>query len=160
MAWCLDANIFINSARLRFPPDIFPGFWRSLFAAFDDGRCVAIDEVKKELIRGDDEIATWAKTASFLANDDALTIAAMDEVVAAMHAHRPPYREHGKTRFLEGADPWVLAFCKAYGHTLVTQETASPTSLKSVKIPDIAHAVGVNVIDLNGMLRALNIKFQ
>lgn len=160
MAWCIDANIFIESARTRFPADIFPVFWTSLHAALGAGHCIAIDEVKKELVRGHDDLSTWAKSASFLPNDDEATTAALAEILGAVEQRAPAYLPHAKTTFQACADPWVIAYCKAHHHTLVTHEVSAPLGFKSVKIPDIAHAVGVTVVDLNGMLRALSIKFQ
>jgi predicted nucleic acid-binding protein len=160
MAWCIDANIFIESAHVRLPHDIFPAFWDALHRALQTGQCVAIAEVKNEITKVENPLTKWAKTAPFVANDDASTIAAMEHVVRAVEAHLPAYRDHAKTKFLDCADPWVIAFCKAHGHTLVTHEVSAPKSLTSVKIPDIAHAVGVTVVGLNGMLRALQIKFH
>jgi len=33
MALCLDANVFIQASRVRYPMDISPGFWDALLDA-------------------------------------------------------------------------------------------------------------------------------
>ena len=162
MPYCLDANIFIQSSRARFPIDIFPVFWTTLDAQVAAGTVISIEEVRGEVLRGKDGLADWVKArdALFMPNDDAATQGAMVHVAAAVEVKTPPYRQKAKDHFLDHADPWVIAFCQAHSHTLVTEETASPNSLKSVKIPDIASAVGVSVINLNAMLRAMKISFK
>lgn len=162
MPYCLDANIFIQSSRARFPIDIFPVFWTTLDAQVTAGTVISIEEVRGEILKGKDGLADWAKARDslFVANDDAATQGAMVHVASAVETKTPPYKQKAKDHFLDHADPWAIAFCKAHGHTLVTEETPAPDSLKSVKIPDIASAVGVDVINLNAMLRALKISFK
>lgn len=162
MAYCLDSNIFIQASRTRFPVDIFPVFWTKLEHHAGTGHVLSIAEVRSEILKGNDALAEWAKqrTALFQSNDDEKTALALAGVGAAVEAKRPAYQAKAKTHFLDHADPWVIAFCKAHGHILVTEETGAPDSVKSVKIPDIAKSVGVTVMNLNDMLRALGITFK
>ena len=162
MAHCLDSNIFIEAHRRRFPIDIVPVFWEALEEQATRSTILSIREVHRELLAGKDDLSSWAKAQIgwFLENSDPATIKALGLVDKAVSARIPSYRPVAKTKFMDGADPWVIAYCKAHGHTLVTEEAAAPDSLKTVKIPDIAKALGVPVMSLNSMLRELKIIFK
>jgi hypothetical protein len=162
MAHCLDSNIFIEAHRRRFPLDIMPVFWETIKQQAARSMIVSIREVHRELLAGKDELSAWAKTQAgwFLDNSDAATINALDLVGKAVGTRTPSYKSVAKTKFMGGADPWVVAYCKAHRHTLVTEEAAAPDSLKTVKIPDIAKVLDVPVMNLNSMLRELGIIFK
>jgi hypothetical protein len=94
----------------------------------------------------------------FRPNDDVETQARFADVAAAMEARMPVYRAEAKELFLAGADPWLIAYAKTHGHTLVSQEQGAPNSGRSVKIPDMCGAVVVPCMRTVDLLRALGVR--
>jgi hypothetical protein len=161
MAFCLDANVFIEAHRVRYPMELAPGFWDALLAAAAAGKVFSIEEVYAELESNDDDLSAWVimhRAAVFHRNDDAATQQALGDVYAVMEARRPPYRREAKEKFLSGADPWLIAHCLVHAHTLVTEEVGNPNELKKVRIPDIAGPLGVKVVPMLSMLLALKVR--
>lgn len=161
MAFCLDANVFIEAHQKRYPIDMVPGFWDALLAAAGKGLLLSIESVYDELAPSKDELATWAKEHHdllFRKNEDARTQAALSQVGQFLKEREPAYRAEAKEIFLAGADPWLVAFCKAHGHVLVTEEVEAPRSVRGVKIPDVATALDVETTTMLKMLRSLRVR--
>lgn len=59
----LDADVFIRAARQHYPFDLVPGFWKCLEEHAKAGRARSIDRVRDELLRGNDDLADWAKSS-------------------------------------------------------------------------------------------------
>lgn len=125
------------------------------------GHVLSIEEVYRELRGLDDDLSEWAEAnreVLFASNDDEATQQTFADVAVAVDARQPAYRQTAKDQFLSVADPWLVAFCRAHGHTLVTQERGAPDSLRSVKIPDACALVGVRCIGSLELLRALGVR--
>src|SRR5258708_7268831 len=103
MALCLDANVFIQAGRVRYPMDISPGFWDALLDAAKRGVVFSIEAVYDELKDSNDEWAEWAKThhaALFRANSDKATQDALVLVGNVLKTRPPAYRDEAKEAFL------------------------------------------------------------
>ncbi|MCC7110703.1 MAG: DUF4411 family protein [Deltaproteobacteria bacterium] len=161
MAFCLDTNVFVEAHRSRYPIDMAPGFWDALVKAAEKDLLHSIEAVYDELAASKDELAAWAKEhhdVLFRKNDDAKTQAALVELGQFLNERKPAYRDEAKEAFLAGADPWLVAYCKAYGHVLVTEEVEAPQGVRQVKIPDVAVALDVETATMLKMLRALGVR--
>lgn len=161
MSFCLDANVFIEAHRKRYPMDVAPGFWDALWAAARVGDVFSIDEVFGELKRGGDELSTWAerhRADLFRDNSEPSIQIALAEVARAVDDRRPSYTSAAKSDFFDGADSWLIAYCLVHGHTLVTEETGDPRQITKVRIPDIAAALQVPTIPMLTMIRYLKIQ--
>jgi hypothetical protein len=55
-------------------------------------------------------------------------------------------------KFLDGADPWIIASAIVLKATVVSQETATGAGSKKIKIPNVCDAFGVPCIDMLTML--------
>ena len=64
------------------------------------------------------------------------------------------FRPQAKTQFLGGADPFLIAYAVAHGHTVVTDEILIPGELKRVKIPAVCQQFAVPCTSPFEMLRA------
>ena len=158
MAYVLDANVFIEAQQRHYPMDVVPGFWAALLSLAKAGHVMSLDEVYRELQKGSTDIlAEWAKAHReilFRSNEDQATQLAFGEI----EERQPAYFDYAKNRFLDGADPWLISFCLAHGHTLVTHEVPARASQKFVKMPDICALVGVEHIRTVDMLRVLRVR--
>ncbi|MBI5498012.1 MAG: DUF4411 family protein [Deltaproteobacteria bacterium] len=163
MAFCVDSSAFIQAHQRYYPADLVPGFWDSLAAHAATGQVITIDEVRREIVHpgAQDQLAQWMQThAAMLVkpNDDPATQLAMKRVDAAMAARVPPYVYASIESFRSGADPWLIAYCLAHQHILVTHEEPAPRSTTKVRIPDVALLVGVGTVTLFEMMRTLGIR--
>jgi len=59
--YSFDSGVFINGRRDIFIPTAFPGVWKRTEEMIAMGQVRAVDEVKREVSRHDDETAKWAK---------------------------------------------------------------------------------------------------
>lgn len=143
MAYLLDTNVFIEATRSYYAFDICPGFWDWIEGGHRDGSIKSIDKVKSELIDYGDELAAWARRHGddFFLVQDAPAAAAMRTVSSWVQA--APHRDAGKREFLAGADPFLIAYASAHGHTVVTQELLVPNELRRVKIPVVCEALTI-----------------
>ena len=85
-----------------------------------------------------DELEKWARKLDgilFLPPNDSVQIY-YSQIVQAVSSN-PQYKAYEKQIFLAKADPWVIAYAKAYGGKIVTFEKTAPFS-KEPKIPDVA----------------------
>lgn len=102
---------------------------------------LAHDDPKKE-----DALEKWAKKLDgllFLPPDGIVQIY-YAEIVQAVNTN-PQYKVYETQLFLAKADPWVIAYAKAYGGQVVTFECSKPLQ-KKPKIPDVAQPFGVKCI--------------
>lgn len=58
------------------------------------------------------------------------------------------------------ADPWVIAFAKSNGSTVVTKETPAGNDGRRIKIPDVCEALNIEWIDDFELARRLGIRFK
>jgi hypothetical protein len=158
----LDANVFIEAKNRYYGFDICPGFWNWMDGVFDNG-VNTIDRVWTELIADkEDELSKWARDRKglphILASSDADTQAAFGEV--ANFVARGGYRAAAINKFLNGADPWLVAKAMCNGATIVTHEQPAPDSKKRVPLPDICTTFSVPYEDTFDCLRLAKAEFE
>ncbi|HOV61693.1 MAG TPA: DUF4411 family protein, partial [Candidatus Hydrogenedentes bacterium] len=57
----LDASVFIQAAQRYYAFDLAPGFWEALITHAEKQDLCSIDRVRDELLRGNDDLAEWAR---------------------------------------------------------------------------------------------------
>jgi hypothetical protein len=158
----LDASVFIQAYRSYYHFDIAPGFWNALIQHASTGVLLSIDRVKAEIDKGKDDLSKWANSHfhgwfESTAVDDVL--ATYGEVIRWAMA-QSQYTDAAKAKFAdeENADARVVAYAKAKGCVVVTQEKPAPQSKTEVKVPDVCNAFDVPWIDTFEMMRRLGIR--
>ncbi len=76
-----------------------------------------------------------------------------------LSSKRGQYTNDAIATFMGRGDPWLIAYCLAYDHTLVTHELPRPDAKRSVKIPDVCNALRVKWIGGFDLLRKLKACF-
>jgi predicted nucleic acid-binding protein len=133
-----DTSAFINGQRDLFKPKTFGALWDEIARMIQAGTVLAVDEVKRELRRKDDDVARWARSQRGLFVPLAHDIQqATRDVLAACPRLMA---QHGASR--NSADPFVVGLALARGGTVVTQETPA-SSPRRPRVPDACVAVGV-----------------
>lgn len=69
------------------------------------------------------------------------------------------FRSHAMNDFMNGADPFVIAYAMAHNHTVVTHEVHIQGAVRKVRIPTICQSLNVPCIRTFDMLRNENVRF-
>lgn len=159
MAYLFDADALIQAKDDYYGFDLCPGFWAWLDREAAAGQVFSIETVGKELMNGNDALATWAKErkGSFFKSLDPAAMGAMPAIAAWVQGH--DFRDHAKQSFLSGADAFLVAYAQVHGHTVVTHEIANPDVKRQVKLPVVCAAFGVPSMQTFAALRACGVQF-
>lgn len=135
--YSFDSGAFINGRRDIFVLPTFAAVWDSIAAMIGAGQVRAVDEVKREVSRHDDETAQWVKRQRGLFVPLTPDVQRATSQVLAKH---PRLISLGSNK--SSADPFVIALALANDGTVVTQETPS-NKLHKPRIPDVCIDLGI-----------------
>lgn len=163
MAYCIDANAFIQAKNDYYGFDFCPAFWSWLDRHAEAEDLICVRAIHDEIAGGGDDLAAWFRDRArhkWVHRIDAhATQTAYRAVAAHVEGRRGHYFDEAIANFLAKADPWLIAYARANGHTVVTHERSRPDSRRRVQIPDVCQALGVPCIDPYALLRALHARF-
>ncbi len=146
--YSVDTSAFIKGRRDLYVPGVFVGLWDQVAQLIQVGDLVAVDVVRDELDKRDDEVRAWARSQlGLFVPLHADVQAGTSRVLTAV----PKLVGNAKGR--NTADPFVIGLALARGLTVVTEETRSG-SLARPRIPDACEAVGVPCTTLVGLATA------
>lgn len=161
--YLLDANILIEAHKRYYGFDLCPGFWEALIRQHRVDRVYSIDRVKREIDNSKkDKLADWAKTKApkaFFKNTDSKEVIEQFARMVAWVQDETQYRQEAKDEFASVADGWLIAFAKAEGLVVVTDEVFNPEIRKKVKIPNVCRQFTIECVNTFQMLRELGIRF-
>lgn len=156
----VDANVFITAHRLLYPFDIAPGFWEQLSDRASD-RIVIIEEVQKEIRKGQDPLADWYECErgkfTVLGIPTADVIDSYRRIINSVNNNKQ-YRQSAKEEFAASTDLWLCAHGLATGQTIVTLETYDAEIRKRVKIPNVCREFGIKYVNLLQFMREIGIR--
>jgi hypothetical protein len=156
----IDANVLLEAANTYYTFDRVPGYWEWLASSIRSGRVRSVSLVADEIVFPD-ELVDWvdelAKDGLFLDVSDSEIQTSFAEV--ADWVVRNPFGPEHIAKFLDGADPWIIAAGRVLGATVVTQESPLGPGTKKVKIPNVSDQFGVPWINTFTMLNRLDAKF-
>ncbi|HEF4758629.1 TPA: DUF4411 family protein [Pseudomonas putida] len=157
MSYLLDTNSYIQAKNTHYRMGFCPGFWDWLDSAYDAGKISSVSLVYRELIDYGDELSDWAKERPnhFLPVEDSNTQDAYAQITRFVMSLPLP-RNTEKARFLDGADPWLIAKASATGQTVVTHEVLVPPVSQKIKIPNICRQFNVPYVSAFDLLDTLN----
>lgn len=158
--YLLDANIFVQASRRYYAFDIAPTFWEKLIEHAVGGRIRSIDRVQTELVRGNDDLASWAEKefSTYFERTDRNEIVEVYQAIISWVQQHPQFHDSAKANFASGADGWLIACAKVQNYIIVTQEQFNPQIKRKVPIPNVCDEFSVATIDTFTMLRALEIR--
>jgi len=155
--YLLDANVFIEAKNRYYGFDLAPGFWEWLDADANTGMIGSIEAVQRELTRGTDALAQWARDRAdvFRPLDEATTnkLAELSTWVTGNG-----FTSAAVAEFLSVADYQLVAYAAAHGHTIVTHEEPQLGARRRVLIPNACEAMGVPYCNTFAMLRARSVQ--
>jgi hypothetical protein len=158
--YLVDANVFIEAKNRYYAFDIAPGFWEWLERAHNNAIACSIEQVRDELLAGQDELADWANAhRDFFKAMDSASAAHLGTLTQWASSNN--YEQAAVNAFVgNSVDYFLVAYARAHGHTLVTHEQSRPNSRRRIKIPDACIAMRVKYADTFAMLRNTQVKFQ
>lgn len=141
--YSFDTSAFINGRRDIFRPATFAAIWDAIDKKIQHGEIRAVDEVKLEVARKDDDAAKWVKgrRGLFVPLDHEVQQATREVLAECPRL----LAQHGANR--NSADPFVIGLAIARNGVVVTQETPANSS-KKPRIPDACQALGIRCISL------------
>ena len=158
--YIIDANTLIEAANVYYTFKRVPGFWQWMAEQCTNGTIRSASMVKDE-IEFPTELVEWVaerEAEYFFIDVSSPAIQKVFKKVANWVMAQNFGPEH-KAKFLNGADPWIIAATKVLNCKVVTQEKSGGANTKKVKIPDVCAAVGVECINTFAMTDELNASF-
>jgi hypothetical protein len=163
VAYCLDANTFIEAKNRYYGFEFCPAFWDWLDREAENGKLICIDVIYNELLEEKDELSLWLRERKegplIRKADDVGTQSLYREIVNYVNRRRDHYQDAAIVEFLSGADPWLIAYAGAHGHIVVTQEVPAPESRRSIKIPDICNQFSIDWCSTFDLLKEMKARF-
>ncbi|WP_154663661.1 DUF4411 family protein [Saccharomonospora iraqiensis] len=143
--YLLDANAFMEAARLYYGFDFAPGFWDWLEDPILGGRVGSVAAVRTEILAGKGELVDWANKlpAEFWLEDSADSLDNLARLATWANDKDRPYGQAAVSDFMASADIRIIALAMAVGGVVVTREVPAPQSKTRVKIPDVCRAFEV-----------------
>ena len=161
MRYLLDTNTFIEAKNRYYTFDVCPGFWEWLGSFGKKQSMISTIHVKKELQDGKDELADWIKkmpNSYFIEADIPIQRKFKPIVNYVMQQNKFSLAE--KSRFLNGADPWLVAAAIKGHATVITHETQVGDNSTKIKIPNICNYFKVPCMNIFELLRDEKVKFE
>jgi len=163
--YVLDTNVFIEAHRDSYPLDVATSFWNTLKKLAEEEKIISIDKVKAEIDRNEDELNKWIEAhlpEDFFKNTEEGKLLNNYGLMAPWAESRSDHYQRGAIdEFLEfdNADAWLVAWCKATGDILVTQEVSNPQQKRRIPLPEPCNALDVKYCNMIDMFRALQVQF-
>ena len=155
--------MFIEGMKGPYGFDIAPRFWELMDEMIEVGRIACPTRVLGELLDGQDDLSTWARerrhSGLFIAAEPAVQEASAGVIQFAVTRYPD---NQARRRFLDRADPWVIAHAGVDAGTVVTSEVRVPENSVQVKIPNVCDQLQVPVRSINvyQMLRELGVAWR
>jgi hypothetical protein len=154
----LDSNVFIQAKNGPYGFEVAPSFWTWLESVTKEGLVRSPINVCTELTKGKDQLARWASRMRsrglFVSPDHDVQKYFGDVATFVQATYGHPY----SAKFLDGADPWVIAHAGEGQGVVVTHEVLVSTKCKDVKIPNVCDHFGIKCIEPYAAFRKLGLR--
>ncbi len=163
--YLIDSDVFIQAKNQHYAFSICPGFWDSLIGHFHAGHVFSIDEIREELLRGDDEedLVCWVKgklpREFFLPVREQNVSNSYGEIMLWVQRNTQ-FLDYAKAKFATEADGWLAAYARVHGYIVITGEQFRPDVKSKVPLPNVCKQFDVECRDVFQMLHDLNIRFE
>lgn len=165
MRYIPDTNVFVEAKNRYYSFDIAEGFWEWLEVFTSEQSFLTIKEVREEILDypHDDNLKIWMKKFPlhcFMEADK--EVQQNQRLIANYVLDHETFSPENKYKFLDGADPWLVAFAMVKDYTVVTHESKAGPGTKKVKIPNICEEFGVDYCNVFEVMREkrINLKLE
>ena len=108
-----------------------------------------------------DDLAAWAqerRESGLFLEPEAAVQENFAQIAKYVQASYP--NTNATQRFLDRADPWVIAHAAEAGSAVVTMEIAVQPNVQKVKIPNVCDHFDVHCVNTYQMLRELGVRWN
>ena len=157
----LDSNIFIEGKKGPYGFDIAPRFWKLIDELVVEGQISCPMRVYHEMLDVQDDLAAWAqerRESGLFLEPEAAVQENFAQIARYVQASYP--NTNATQRFLDRADPWVIAHATEAGSAVVTMEIAVQPNVQKVKIPNVCDHFDVPCVNTYQMLRELGVRWN
>ena len=160
--YLIDSNALIEAKNRYYGLDFAPCFWDFLQREFGSGRIKSITHVYDEVAKGGDDLTSWLTTnlprTFFDKADNSQDILNIYNKIYSW-AGSSGFRPYAISEFFKGADPWLCAYAKQHGYSLVSHEVYKPNITRKIPIPNVCKAFNIEYLDTFDLIRACDVKF-
>ena len=131
-----------------------PAFWGWLTRANNSGVVISVEQVSAQVRAQDPDLTNWlrANVPSLFASVDQQTLDLVPDVINHVNAG-VIHTDAAKAAFIDSIYPFLIAYAKAHGRSVVTLERSAPNDRDVVRLPDICRELGIESMDTFEMLR-------
>lgn len=159
--YLLDADTFIRAYRHFYSPSFCPAYWDAILRHHATGKLASIEQIKKELLKGKDELALWIKDecpeSFFKQTKDVKVMRAYSDIMKWAQS-RTDVNPAAKEKFADGADGWLVAYANVNRYVVCTLEVSAPDAKSNIKLPDVANHFNVACETPFEMLNSLAVR--
>ena len=159
--YLLDADTFIRAHRQHYRFKFCPAYWTAILNHHDSGHVASITQVRKELLRGKDDLSLWTKTkvpVSFFKGTEDSKVIQVFATISKWVASLSQLSIEAQSRFASSADGWLVAYAKVNGYSVCSYEVSSRESKSNIKLPDVCKQFGVPFVKPYDVLEKLDVR--
>jgi hypothetical protein len=149
MRYCIDTSALIDLGERHYPErlPVFKPIWNHIYQEIDNGDLVSVEQVRVELeAKADDWRTDFLLRADTMFHINSDTEREFALIVREIEAKKSLFNEKkSRKRFMDGADPWVIALAKEKGCTVISAETKT---LAAYGLGEVCKVLGVKHINL------------
>ena len=161
ITYLLDTNVFIESYKKYYAPDLVSTFWQHLDEKSREGTVRSIDKVKDEIRPHNQFLTDWTNK-NFVKWESVHNDETMNKYkkIMAWSTNHTKFNQRAKDEFAlyKNADPWLIAHAMATESTVVTEEKRDDYKTGKISIPNACLEFDIKFMDTFQMLRELQIK--
>jgi len=156
LRYLLDSNVFIEAKNRYYGFDIVPAFWEWLDRRQASFEIASITPIYDELAQGDDDLSNWVKERKdsrwWLGIEGQDVQKSYGEIIAWIMSQ--DFTQAAKDKFLNEADPWLIAKARVLDVKIVTHEGFDLNRKNKVTIPVVCHYFNVDCLNTFELIRS------
>ncbi len=161
LTYLLDADTFIRAHRQHYRFTFCPAYWTAILNHHSTGTIASITQVRKELLRGKDDLSAWTKNnlpVSFFKGTEDTKVIHVFATISKWVVSLSHLSSGAQSHFASSADGWLVAFAKVNGYSVCSYEVLSPESKSNIKLPDVCKQFAVPYVNPYDMLETLDVR--
>lgn len=161
LKYLLDTDTFIRAHRQYYRFTFCPAYWTAILNRHSSGHVSSITQVRKELLRGKDDLSIWTKTnvpVSFFKGTEDSKVIQVFTTISKWVASLSQLSTEAQSHFASSADGWLVAYARVNGYSVCSYEVSSPESKSNIKLPDVCKQFGVPCVNPFDMLEKLDVR--
>lgn len=154
MKYSIDTSALLDGWRRWYSPESFPNVWKRIDELILSSDLKATEEVFHELEKKEDELLEWARqrrTSFFISHDENIQEKVKELLKTYEYLVDPRRSKHQ-------ADPFVIVVAQINDAIVITGEYPR-NNINKPSIPDVCEKIGINWINLPGLIKREGWKF-